>query len=79
VDPARSTLRLGLGAVAAVPLYVEVPIAGLGVDQAIEAAVEAVTPVLDPIPDVRGSAAYKKRLGLVATRDAVRQAWKDAR
>jgi carbon-monoxide dehydrogenase medium subunit len=79
VDPARSTLRLGLGAVAAVPLYVEVPIAGLDVDQAIEAAVEAVTPVLDPIPDVRGSAAYKTRLGLVATRDAVRQAWKDAR
>jgi carbon-monoxide dehydrogenase medium subunit len=79
VDPARSTLRLGLGAVAAVPLYVEVPIAGLDIEQAIEAAVEAVTPVLDPIPDVRGSAAYKKRLGLVATRDAVRQAWKDAR
>lgn len=79
VDPGRGTLRLGLGAVAAVPLYVEVPIAGLTLDEAVDAAAEAVEPVLDPIPDVRGSAAYKKRLGLVATRDAVRQAWKDAR
>jgi aerobic carbon-monoxide dehydrogenase medium subunit len=79
VDPQRMTLRLGLGAVAAVPTYVEVPIGGLSVDESIEAAVEAVTPLLDPIPDVRGSAAYKKRLGLVATQDAARQAWEDAR
>jgi carbon-monoxide dehydrogenase medium subunit len=69
-------LRLGLGAVAAVPLFLELEVSGLDVDQAVDAARDVVDPVLDPIPDVRGSEAYKRRLGHVAVADAVRQAWK---
>jgi len=71
----RRTLRLGLGALAPVPLYHELDVSGLDVDAAVEAARAAVDPVLDPIPDVRGSADYKKRLGHVAVADSVRQAW----
>jgi carbon-monoxide dehydrogenase medium subunit len=79
VDAQHRTLRLGLGALAPVPRFVEVPLDGGGVDGAVAAALAAVEPELDPIPDIRGSADYKKRLGLVATEDAVRRAWEDAR
>jgi carbon-monoxide dehydrogenase medium subunit len=79
VDARHRTLRLGLGALAPVPRFVEVPLDGGGVDGAVAAALAAVEPELDPIPDIRGSADYKKRLGLVATEDAVRRAWEDAR
>jgi carbon-monoxide dehydrogenase medium subunit len=79
LDAQRRTLRLGLGALAHVPRYVEVQLDGGDVDAAVAAAKSAVEPELDPIPDIRGSAAYKRRLGLVATEDAVRRAWEDAR
>lgn len=79
LDGERRTLRLGLGALAPVPRYVEVPLDGTGVDEAVEAALAAVEPELDPIPDIRGSVDYKRRLGLVATEDAVRRAWENAR
>jgi hypothetical protein len=35
----------------------------------------AADPVIDPIPDIRGSADFKRRLGLVAVEDAIRAAW----
>lgn len=79
VDAQHRNLKLGLGALAPVPRYVEVPLDGRGVDGAVKAALAAVEPELDPIPDIRGSADYKKRLGLVATEDAVRRAWEDPR
>jgi carbon-monoxide dehydrogenase medium subunit len=79
LDAERRTLRLGLGALAHVPRYVEVQLDGGDVDAAVAAARSAVEPELDPIPDIRGSADYKRRLGLVATEDAVRRAWEDAR
>jgi carbon-monoxide dehydrogenase medium subunit len=79
VDSQRRMLQVGLGALAPVPRYVEVPLDGDGVDAAVKAALDVVEPELDPIPDIRGSADYKKRLGLVATEDAVRRAWKDPR
>jgi carbon-monoxide dehydrogenase medium subunit len=79
LDADRRMMRLGLGALAAVPRYVEVPLDGGGVDAAVAAAREAVEPELDPIPDIRGSADYKRRLGLVATEDAVRRVWEEAR
>lgn len=77
LDAQRRTLRLGLGALAPVPRFVEVDVSGGSVDVAVQTAVAAVTPLLDPIPDIRGSASYKRRLGTVATEDAVRRAWKD--
>jgi carbon-monoxide dehydrogenase medium subunit len=72
---ARS-LRLGLGALAAVPLFLELDVTGLDADQAVATAREAVDPVLDPIPDVRGSETYKRQIGHVAVADAIRQAWR---
>lgn len=73
----RQMLRLGLGALAPVPRFVELDVTGLGLDEMVKAATEAVDPLLDPIPDVRGSVSYKRQLGMVATEDAVRAAWKD--
>ena len=78
LDAQRRMLRLGLGALAHAPRYVEVPLdGGGGVDAAVDAAKAAVEPQLDPIPDVRGSAEYKRKLGLVATEEAVRRAWEE--
>jgi carbon-monoxide dehydrogenase medium subunit len=70
-------LRLGIGALATTPRLVEVP-AVRTADEAVEAALAAVEPVLAPIPDLRGGVAYKRRLAQVAVRDAVRQAWREA-
>jgi carbon-monoxide dehydrogenase medium subunit len=71
------TVHIGLGAVAPTPRYVTADIAGLDDQGAVEAALAAVEPELDPIPDVRGSVGYKRRLARVTVEDAVRRAWKD--
>lgn len=74
--PAR--LRLGLGAVAPTPMFAEVELPDdASADDAAEAARTAVQPLVDPIPDVRGSAEYKTRLAFVAVDEAVRTAWKE--
>jgi carbon-monoxide dehydrogenase medium subunit len=69
------SLRLGLGALAPTPVFFELDVSGLSVEQAVAAAREVADPVIDPIPDIRGSETYKRRLGHVAVADAVRQAW----
>jgi carbon-monoxide dehydrogenase medium subunit len=71
----RRSLRLGLGALAPTPVFFELDVSGLSVEQAVAAAREVADPVIDPIPDIRGSETYKRRLGHVAVADAVRQAW----
>jgi aerobic carbon-monoxide dehydrogenase medium subunit len=71
------TVHIGLGAVAPVPVYVTADIAGLDDQGAVDAAIAAIEPVLDPIPDVRGGVGYKRRLARVTVEDAVRRAWKD--
>ena len=68
-------LRLGLGALAPTPLFLELDVSGLSLEETLEAARETADAVIDPIPDVRGSETYKRRLGHVAVADAVRQAW----
>lgn len=74
----RREVRLGLGALAHVPLFTEFEFPGdAAVDEAVTAARQIVEPLLDPIPDVRGSSDYKKRLGLVAVEEAVRFSWKE--
>ncbi|GAB3456859.1 FAD binding domain-containing protein [Actinophytocola sediminis] len=72
-----STIHIGLGAVAPTPRYVPVDVAGLDDQGAVDAALAAIEPELDPIPDVRGGVAYKRRLARVTVEDAVRGAWKD--
>lgn len=71
------TVHIGLGAVAPTPRHVTADISGLDDQGAVEAALAAVEPELDPIPDVRGGVEYKRRLARVTVEDAVRRAWKD--
>ncbi|MGH3662420.1 MAG: FAD binding domain-containing protein [Micromonosporaceae bacterium] len=70
-------LRLGIGALAPTPLYLEVAVTGLSVTDAVGLAQERAGQLYDPLPDVRGSVAYKRRLGAVAIAAAVRDAWRD--
>ncbi len=71
-------VRLGLGALAHVPLFTEFDLpSGTGADEAADAARQAAEPLIDPIPDIRGGAAYKKQLGLVAVEEALRLSWKE--
>jgi carbon-monoxide dehydrogenase medium subunit len=74
--PAGRRLHLGLGALAPVPRHVEIDVSGLDRAAVIDAAKTAAEPLLDPIPDIRGSESYKRRLGLVAVADAVTEAWR---
>lgn len=71
-------VRLGLGAVAATPLFAEVDVpAGAGADAAADAARRAAGPLIDPIPDVRGGVPFKRHLALVAVEEAVRLSWEE--
>jgi CO/xanthine dehydrogenase FAD-binding subunit len=40
-----------------------------------EASVQAVAAVVDPLPDLRGSASYKRRVCAAVVRDAIARAW----
>jgi carbon-monoxide dehydrogenase medium subunit len=70
-------LRLAIGALGAVPRLTELPITDTDADEVVSAALAAVEVLMDPIPDVRGSSAYKRALGRVAAQDAVRRAWQE--
>lgn len=70
-------VRIGLGALAPVPRHVSFDATGMAGQEAVEAALEAIDPLLDPIPDVRGGVEYKRRLARVTVEDAMRGAWKD--
>ena len=69
-------LRLGLGALAPTPVFTEI---GLPPDSpaavVAEAARAAAGPLIKPISDARGSAAYKTSVGLVAVATAATSAW----
>ena len=71
-------IRIGLGALAPTPVHVAVPMpADASEDDAADAALAAAEPLIDPLPDVRGGVAHKRRLGRVAVADATRAAWAD--
>jgi carbon-monoxide dehydrogenase medium subunit len=73
-------LRLGLGALAPTPVYLSLDLpADAETGDVQEAAARAAEELIDPLPDVRGGAEFKRRLGLVAVRDAVGSAWELAR
>jgi carbon-monoxide dehydrogenase medium subunit len=75
-DAGRLTLRLSIGALAPVPRLAESDVTGGREEEVVGIALEAAETLMDPIPDVRGSAGYKRALGRVAVEDAVRGAWK---
>ncbi|ONK14336.1 FAD binding domain-containing protein [Streptomyces sp. MP131-18] len=69
-EDGRRTLHLGLGALAPVPVHLSLDVSGMPTERAVSEAMAAAEPLMDPIPDVRGSSDYKRRLGLVAVREA---------
>ncbi|MFF4592346.1 FAD binding domain-containing protein [Amycolatopsis sp. CA-161197] len=74
----KRDVRLGLGALSHVPVFLQFEAAAdTSVDDVVTAAKDAATPLLDPLPDVRGSSDYKRRLGLVAVEEAIRKSWKE--
>jgi carbon-monoxide dehydrogenase medium subunit len=74
----RREVRLGLGALSHVPVFTSFEAsAASDVDEVVDAARRAAVPLIEPIPDVRGGEAFKKRLGLVAVEEAVRGSWKE--
>jgi carbon-monoxide dehydrogenase medium subunit len=69
-------LRLGLGALAPTPVFVEIDLPpGSPASVVAEAARAAAGPRIKPISDARGSAAYKTSVGLVAVATAATSAW----
>lgn len=71
-------IRLGLGALAPTTVYLAVDVTpDMDLQQAVDAAVDIANSAMDPIEDVRGSVAYKARLGQVAVEDAVRICMKE--
>jgi carbon-monoxide dehydrogenase medium subunit len=74
----RRQVRLGLGALAHVPVFTQFEMPGDSpADDVVARAEEVAGPLIDPLPDVRGGSAYKTRLGLVAVEEAVRSSWKE--
>ncbi|GAA1380937.1 xanthine dehydrogenase family protein subunit M [Pseudonocardia kongjuensis] len=71
-------IRIGLGAVAPTTVYLAFDLtADMDEQQAVDAAIDIANSAMDPIPDVRGSAAYKAQLGRVAVEEAVRRCLKE--
>lgn len=71
------TLRLGLTALGPTPIYREVSVRGLSRTQTLEQADALVVEAIDPLPDLRGSVAYKRRVARVIVADAVTTAWEE--
>jgi carbon-monoxide dehydrogenase medium subunit len=72
--------RLGVTAMAPTPLLIELPDVTGGMEAGLsEAAVQAVLAVVDPLPDLRGSADYKRRVCAAVVRDAIARAWRGER
>jgi carbon-monoxide dehydrogenase medium subunit len=69
------TLQVGLSALAPTPRHLEVEVGGLSLAQAQERADEAAAGMMDPVGDLGGSPAFKRRLGRVALREAVEAVW----
>jgi carbon-monoxide dehydrogenase medium subunit len=71
-------LRLGLGALAPTTTYLAIDIdAGMSDQDVVDAALEIADSAIDPIEDIRGSAAYKAHLGRVAVEESVRNVMKE--
>ncbi len=73
-------IRIGLGAVAPRTVYLAFDMTpDMDEQQAVDAAIDIADSAMDPIADVRGSAAYKAHLGRVAVEEAVRRSLKELR
>ena len=71
-------IRIGLGAVAPTTVYLAYDMTpDMDEQQAVDAAIDIADSAMDPIPDVRGSAAYKAQLARVAVEEALRRCLKE--
>jgi carbon-monoxide dehydrogenase medium subunit len=70
-------ITLGIAALAPTPLLVRLTTNAGDAATASDEAAHLARESFDPIDDVRGTAAYKRKLGTVAVRDAVTKAWKE--
>jgi aerobic carbon-monoxide dehydrogenase medium subunit len=71
-------LRLGLGALAPTTRYLALDVEeGMSEQEVVDAAIEIANTAIDPIEDIRGSVAYKARLGRVAVEESVRAVMKE--
>lgn len=71
-------MRLGLGGLAPTSVYLAYDVTDGMTDQdAVDAAIDIANSAMDPIADVRGSSAYKARIGRVAVEEAVRAVMKE--
>lgn len=68
-------VTIGLGALSPTTSWFSLDLDGTDLAGAIEAVVDTAEVLIDPLPDVRGGAAYKRALGKVAIRDALARAW----
>jgi carbon-monoxide dehydrogenase medium subunit len=68
--------QLGVTAMAPTPLLIELPqVRGITHAGLADAAVQAVAAAVDPLPDLRGSASYKRQVCAAVVRDAIARAW----
>ncbi|HVB06784.1 MAG TPA: FAD binding domain-containing protein [Acidimicrobiales bacterium] len=70
-------LTVGLGALAPTTTYFALDLGDADLETATARALGAAEELLDPLPDVRGSVAYKAELGRVAITDALARAWEE--
>jgi carbon-monoxide dehydrogenase medium subunit len=77
---ALAAARLGITAVSPTPLLVALDdVAGFDQPRLADRAVEAALAVVDPLPDLRGSAEYKRLACAAVVRDAITAAWRGQR
>jgi carbon-monoxide dehydrogenase medium subunit len=70
--------RVGVTAMAPVPLLVRLEdVGGLPEAAVSDSLVEAVLDLVDPIPDIRGSVEYKRRVCAATVCDAISAAWRN--
>ncbi|HZD66170.1 MAG TPA: FAD binding domain-containing protein [Acidimicrobiales bacterium] len=74
-DDGRRTLDLGLTAVSPSPAALRLDVSGLGLAAALDQADAAVSGVLAPVSDLRGSARFKARVTRVLCRDTIDALW----
>lgn len=70
-------LELGITAAAPAPVHLELDASGLALSDALDLAEEAADGAIAPISDLRGRAAFKRRVTRVLVRDTVRRLWEE--
>jgi carbon-monoxide dehydrogenase medium subunit len=76
-EPGGRRLALGITAAAPAPVHLELDASGLTLSDVLDLAEEATAGAIAPISDLRGSAAFKRRVTRVLVRDTIRRLWEE--